>query len=628
MSLAVSLMAVGMPTEQAVRIGYENSVPLDGNGTIQATATPIIATNNNVALGTIVGQTAFILPADAELFQEYFVLNTTADAALIYPPIGDTINDEALNAAVAIPLDTAMIFMRVEDGRWVTLGSGGAAVESIVAGPGISIDATDPQNPIVSNTGVLSVTAGTGVTLGGTAQNPIINAPAVGTVTSVSVASANGFAGSVTNPTSTPDITITTTVNAPALAGNGTAIAAATTTGSGSTVVLNNTPTLITPVLGAATGTSIVLTGSISASAFIPSSSVVPTNGLYLPAANTLGWAVNSAAELQLTSTALSPAADGGSSLGTTALGWQNLFGNTGFVINVEGGNWVATHTSGILTVGTGDLRVTTAGTNTASVVTVGGTQTLTGKTLTSPTLTTPALGTPASGVLTNATGLPIVAGTTGTLTETRGGTNQTTYTTGDLLYASGANTLAKLAIGSSTQVLTVTGGVPVWATGGGGGTMGTPVASTSGTSIDFTGIPTGTKEIHINFIGVSTNGASPIIVQIGDAGGVETSGYLGTQNDLATAGVVSSQITGAFGMASTQSSNDLYQGKMILTLENSSNNTWTSLAICGQSNSTAKTYLGAGTKSLSAVLDRVRITTVIGSQTFDAGEVNIVYWG
>jgi len=51
----------------------------------------------------------------------------------------------------------------------------------------------------------------------------------------------------------------------------------------------------------------------------------------------------------------------------------------------------VATHTSGILTVSTGDLRVTTAGTNTASVVTVGGAQTLTGKTLTSPTLTTPS---------------------------------------------------------------------------------------------------------------------------------------------------------------------------------------------------------------------------------------------
>lgn len=97
--------------------------------------------------------------------------------------------------------------------------------------------------------------------------------------------------------------------------------------------------------------------------------------------------------ELYLTGTALSPAADGGNSLGTTTLGWQNLFGNTGFVFNLENGDWVATHTAGILTVGTGDLRVTTAGTNTASVVTVGGTQTLTAKTLTSPTINTASLG-------------------------------------------------------------------------------------------------------------------------------------------------------------------------------------------------------------------------------------------
>lgn len=91
---------------------------------------------------------------------------------------------------------------------------------------------------------------------------------------------------------------------------------------------------------------------------------------------------------------------------------------DTGFVMNWASSNVVLTHSSGILTLGTGDFRVTTAGTNSASVVTVGGTQTLTNKTLTSPTLTTPALGTPASGVGTNLTGIPaaaILAGTFGT---------------------------------------------------------------------------------------------------------------------------------------------------------------------------------------------------------------------
>lgn len=132
-------------------------------------------------------------------------------------------------------------------------------------------------------------------------------------------------------------------------------------------------------------------TGALGASAISVTGSTAAGNSMYLPTTNTLGWTINGTEELRLTGTALSPGADGGNSLGTTALGWQNLFGNTGFVFNIENGDWVATHTAGILTVGTGDLRVTTAGTNTASVVTVGGTQTLTGKTLTSPTLTTPS---------------------------------------------------------------------------------------------------------------------------------------------------------------------------------------------------------------------------------------------
>ena len=74
--------------------------------------------------------------------------------------------------------------------------------------------------------------------------------PVTGTVTSVSVVSANGLAGTVATATTTPAITLSTTLNTPVIAGNGTALIAATTTGTGSTVVLAAGPTLTNPVVG------------------------------------------------------------------------------------------------------------------------------------------------------------------------------------------------------------------------------------------------------------------------------------------------------------------------------------------------------------------------------------------
>ena len=81
------------------------------------------------------------------------------------------------------------------------------------------------------------------------------------------------------------------------------------------------------------------------------------------------------------------------------------------------------------------------------------------------PTFVTPILGTPTSGTMTNVTGLPLSTGVTGTLPATNGGTAQSTYTTGDTIYASATNTLSKLTVGSTGQVLTVAGGIPTWAT-------------------------------------------------------------------------------------------------------------------------------------------------------------------
>jgi hypothetical protein len=107
----------------------------------------------------------------------------------------------------------------------------------------------------------------------------------------------------------------------------------------------------------------------------------------------------------------IKPAVTDGAALGSASFRWSDLFAALGAVIDIAG-DWIATHTAGILTVGTGDFRVTNAGANTASVVTVGGTQTLLNKTMTAPVLNTPSISNPAfSGTPTGIAATTAVAG-------------------------------------------------------------------------------------------------------------------------------------------------------------------------------------------------------------------------
>lgn len=153
--------------------------------------------------------------------------------------------------------------------------------------------------------------------------------------------------------------------------------------------------------------------------------------------------------------------------------------------------------------------------------------------------------------------------------------------------------------------------------------TSGTAVASTSGTSIDFTGIPSWVKRITVLINGVSTNGASPVQVQIG-AGSVTTSGYGGSGTSLNASATSTSSYTGGFAFGqSTQAAVMVRNGNLLLTLV--SGNIWAASGLVARSDG-AEIQLTGGVVTLGGVLDRVRITTVNGTDTFDAGSINILY--
>lgn len=159
--------------------------------------------------------------------------------------------------------------------------------------------------------------------------------------------------------------------------------------------------------------------------------------------------------------------------------------------------------------------------------------------------------------------------------------------------------------------------------------TLGTSVATTSGTSHDFTGIPSWVKKITVMFSVVSTNGTSPIQVQIG-AGSVSNSGYVGTAGGVTNTGNVMgvTSFTTGFGVVHAfGASNQTVSGSLVLTLLNSATGTWSASGTVSQApGSFTGISTSGGATTLSGVLDRVRITTVNGTDAFDAGSCNILY--
>lgn len=176
-------------------------------------------------------------------------------------------------------------------------------------------------------------------------------------------------------------------------------------------------------------------------------------------------------------------------------------------------------------------------------------------------------------------------------------------------------DTLVGLAATQTLTNKTVQGGTIISATA---------QASTSGTSIDFTGIPSWVKRITVILNGVSTNGSSILQIQIG-SGSILTTGYTGAASLIGAAGVAGSQYPGAgfYLFFSPTSSANIMDGALILT--NISGNIWVCSGSVGLENNPFSCVTN-GKNTLSGVLDRISLTTVNGTDTFDAGSINIMY--
>jgi hypothetical protein len=186
-----------------------------------------------------------------------------------------------------------------------------------------------------------------------------------------------------------------------------------------------------------------------------------------------------------------------------------------------------------------------------------------------------------------------------------------------------GSNTLVlPTGNGSADQVLSTNGSGTLSFVDRGRMTLETAQATTSGTSKDFTGIPSWVKKITVMFSGVSTNGTSNFLIQIG-AGSFTTSGYAGQANAMTA--VVTAMSTG-FNVCNNVIAANTHHGTVALALVGS--NVWAESGLIAPQ--TAANYMtaSAGSVTLSGTLDRVRITTVNGTDTFDAGSVNLLLEG
>ena len=351
--------------------------------------------------------------------------------------------------------------------------------------------------------------------------------------------------------------------------------------------------------------------GTVSSVGFSgPNNSVFPISGSPVTSSGTLSMGYSGAAGSVLYASATNTIAN-------------LLIGSTGQVLTVSSSG-LPQWSSGLNPTTSGIAFWTGSGWGSSYTTTGSGT---TLALAVSPSFTNPQLGTPSSGTLTNCTGLPLNTGISGTLGASNGGTGQNGYTTGDILYASGSSSLARLAIGSSGQVLTVSSGVPVWSTSSGGGVTRIPAQALSGNLVVITGIPAGVKIITLVLNQVSTSNSGNILCGLGTSNGF-TGSYSGTVTTAGGSSTFWGAAASAASITNSNSSANTYSGfvQFLNSVPSGGANSWSITSSLGGVIAGSTYRESAGEVSLDTAAVNQIFLSITSSGTFDQGSVTVLY--